>query len=52
MPWIRILLTVIAYIFMGGVIILIGRTCWKDSKEDFRMVFRDVRNMFKKKKAD
>lgn len=52
MPWIRILLTVIAYIFMGGVIIWIGRACWKDSKDDFRMIFHDVRNMLTKKKAD
>lgn len=33
MPWIRIFLTVIAYIFMGGVIIWIGRHMVADLSE-------------------
>lgn len=50
--WLRITLTVVAYVFMGAVIVGIGRACWKDSKDDFRMIFHDVRNRFSKKKAD
>lgn len=50
--WLRITLTVVAYVFMGAVIVGIGRACWKDSKGDFKMVWEDFKTMFKKKKAD
>ena len=50
--WLRITLTVVALIFMGAVIVGIGRACWKDSKDDFKMVLDDCRKLFKKKRAD
>ena len=48
----RILLAALAYIGIIIVGVLIARQCWKDSKDDFKMVFDDVKAMFKKKKAD
>lgn len=50
--WLRITLTVVAYVFMGAVIVGIGLACWKDSKDDFKMAFSSLKDHFKKKKAD
>lgn len=49
----RVILTVIAYGIMISVSGWIAVQCWKDSRNDFRMLWRDVKcAMKKKKKAD
>lgn len=42
----------LSVIFLLVVIVCIARQCYLDSKDDFKMVFDDVKTMFKKKKAD
>lgn len=42
----------LSVIFLLAVIICIARQCYLDSRDDFKMVFDDVKTMFKKKKAD
>jgi hypothetical protein len=42
----------LSVIFLLVVIVSIARQCYLDSRDDFKMVFDDVKSMFKKKKAD
>lgn len=42
----------LAVVFLLAAIIGIARQCYIDSRDDFKMVFDDVKAMFKKKKAD
>lgn len=44
------ILTMIAYIFMAALIVCIGRQCWKDTKNDFRSLYREARYIIRKKK--
>lgn len=46
---VKALLAGLAGLFLLAVIVWIGRQCWLDSKDDFRMVWN---NVFKKKNAD
>lgn len=47
------ILTTIAYIFVIALIVYIGRQCWKDTKNDFRRLYREARYIIhKKKRAD
>lgn len=42
----------LSVIFLLVVIVCIARQCYLDSRDDFKMVFDDVKAMFKKKKTD
>lgn len=42
----------LSVIFLLVIIVGIARQCYLDSRDDFKMVFDDVKTMFKKKKAD
>ncbi len=55
----RTMITVLAYLAMGGACAWIVRQCWRDSKDDFRMIAREIRDAIrrrthtsKKKRAD
>lgn len=47
-----IIVATIAYLAMATVCALIFVQCWKDSKDDFKLAFHDLKAYFKKKKAD
>ena len=47
-----VIYAIIAYILMGGVCAWVFYQCWKDSKSDFRMIWRELRYIIKKKRAD
>lgn len=47
-----IIVATIAYLAIAGVCAWIFAQCWKDSKDDFKLAFRDLKACFKKKKAD
>lgn len=42
----------LAVVFLLVVIVGVARQCYLDSRDDFKMVFDDVKSILKKKKAD
>lgn len=42
----------LSVIFLLVVIICIARQCYLDSRDDFKMVFDDIKTILKKKKTD
>lgn len=42
----------LSVIFLLVVVVGIARQCYLDSRDDFKMVFDDVKAVLKKKKAD
>jgi hypothetical protein len=47
-----IIVATIAYLAMAVVCAWIFVQCYKDSKDDFKLAFHDLKAYFKKKKAD